>query len=153
MTYGMYINEFSKVFGRWNDYRISEEPTIKKLRSCNARVYEYSDIIVLQSYSTIVAWYDKINEKILVYGYYSATTQQHISKFISDYCSPETVRLNGYCDSNNRVVYAYCLWGCWKRKGNTDTLYYKELDGNKSLITMGLQFLLKNVVSYVDRHF
>jgi len=153
MTYSYYVNEFSRVFNRWNDYRVCEKPVVKKLRSCNARVYDYSDITVLQSYNTIVAWYDKINEKILVYGYYSATTQQHISKFISDYCSTETFRINGYCDSRNRIAYGYGLHGEWKRKGITDTLYFKGFDGHKCEITAGLSAMLEYVVSYVDKHF
>lgn len=152
MTYSMYINEFSRVFERWNDYRISETPIMHKLRHCTATVYEYSDIIVLKSYNTIVAWYDKFNEKLLVYGYYSATTQQHIAKFIADYCSNETFRINGYCDSNNRIAYGYGLHGYWKRKGKTDTVYFKAFNGNKCYITSGLHAMLEYVVSYPEKH-
>lgn len=152
MTYSEYINTFSSVFSRWNDYRISETPIIKRVRYCSAYALEYSDIIALKSYNTIVAWYDKNNEKLLVNGYYSATTQSHISKFMADFCSDQTFRINGYCDSKNRLAYGYGLYGTWKRKGNTDTVYFKGFNGNKCYITSGLNAMLEYVVSYPEKH-
>lgn len=152
MTYSMYINEFSKVFDRWNEYRRNETPIIKRVRYCNAYALEYSDIIVLRSYNTVVAWYDKFNEKLLVYGYYSKTTQSHIAKFVADYCGNEDLRINGYCDSRNRIAYGYGLRGIWKRKGYTDTVYFKSFNGNKSYITSGLTAMLEYVVSYKGKN-
>ena len=61
----------------------------KQLRSCNAYVFETPNYYVLRSYHTIVACirkdcgqsYDFLR---MVYGY-TATSAQHISKFIHDY--------------------------------------------------------------------
>lgn len=68
--------------------------SIRKLRSCQAKVYETSDFYLLQSYNTFVACIDKYTG-ILVdvlrteYGY-TPTSAQHISKFASDYlCIPK----------------------------------------------------------------
>lgn len=60
-----------------------------QLRTCNARVYVYPSIILLQSYNTIVAFIDKEERAIVdvlryVYGY-TATSSQHIAKFKCDY--------------------------------------------------------------------
>ena len=63
----------------------------KRLRTCQAVVYETADLFILQSYSTIVACIDR-NANILydfsrlVYGY-TAITTQHIAKFNHDYCA------------------------------------------------------------------
>lgn len=61
----------------------------KKLRSCQAEVLETKNYYVLRSYNTIVACIRKDNSQAydflrLVYGY-TATSAQHIRKFIHDY--------------------------------------------------------------------
>lgn len=62
----------------------------KRLRTCNAEVYESRNYYILKSYNTIIACIDKNND-ILVdalrteYGY-TSTSSQHISKFEKDYC-------------------------------------------------------------------
>lgn len=61
----------------------------KQLRSCNARVYETENWYILESYRTIVCVISKITHEIydvlrVKYGY-TATSVQHISKFIHDY--------------------------------------------------------------------
>ena len=61
----------------------------KKLRSCNAVVFETENYYILRSYSTVVALIDKENFAgfdflRIVYGY-TATSAQHISKFFHDY--------------------------------------------------------------------
>lgn len=45
-------------------------------------IYTDDNIIELMSYSTIVAKYDRIKEKITVNGFYSNTTLRHIKEFI-----------------------------------------------------------------------
>jgi len=64
----------------------------KKLRSCNALVYETDNFYVLQSYRTVVAVISKATNALYdalrtVYGY-TATSAQHIAKFRNDYGSP-----------------------------------------------------------------
>ena len=41
--------------------------------------------------------------------------------------------------------------GTWKRKGNTDTVYFKGFNGNKCYITSGLHAMLEYVVSYPEK--
>lgn len=62
---------------------------VKKLRSCNAKVYETENWYILQSYETPVAYIWKHGFEIydnlrIEYGY-TATSTQHIAKFIHDY--------------------------------------------------------------------
>lgn len=61
----------------------------KKLRTCNAKVYETRNWYILQSYETPVAYiwkhgYEIYDNLRIEYGY-TATSAQHIAKFIHDY--------------------------------------------------------------------
>lgn len=55
----------------------------RRLYHCKAWIMQsrYSKWIILQSYSTIVAAYDKNTEILWVFDRYSATTSQHVAKF------------------------------------------------------------------------
>lgn len=61
---------------------------ISKLRTCNAEVLASNKYYILKSYRTIIACIDGNGQCYdflrLVYGY-TATSVQHISKFIRDY--------------------------------------------------------------------
>ena len=54
-----------------------------RLYYCKAWIIkpDFSDFIILQSYSTIVATYQYTTNILWVFGYYSATTAQHVAKF------------------------------------------------------------------------
>lgn len=70
----------------------------KRLRTCQAWVYETDNYYLLRSYNTIVALIRKDNKQgydVLrgVYGY-TSTSAQHIAKFFSDY-------------GDRRLVYTY----------------------------------------------
>ena len=54
-----------------------------RLYYCKAWIIkpDFSDFLILQSYSTIVAAYQFSTGILWVFGYYSATTAQHIAKF------------------------------------------------------------------------
>lgn len=54
-----------------------------QLYSCKAWIIkpDFSDFLILQSYSTIVAAYQYSTGILWVFGYYSATTASHIAKF------------------------------------------------------------------------
>ena len=54
-----------------------------QLYSCKAWIIhpDFSDFLILQSYSTIVAAYQFSTGILWVFGYYSATTAQHVAKF------------------------------------------------------------------------
>lgn len=74
-----------------NEFENQNDNMVKvgRLRTCNATVYENDRYIVLISYTTTVAFIDKLEHKAydilrLVYGY-TATSAQHIAKFFSDY--------------------------------------------------------------------
>ena len=140
----MYINLFSKAFDFWNVRRALETPIeVKRLRHCTATVYRYSDIIVLKSYSTIVAWYDIERGVLLVYNYYSPTTQQHICKFMHDYCKGMHTRLNGYV--NSRGIIAYSDNNIYRRKGKSNTIYLQYPNGLKSDNFVVLDYYLNNL--------
>ena len=64
----------------------NEQPTVKPLRSCKADVLFYSNgDIVLRSYATMVCVYIASFRTLYIVDNYSATTSQHIAKFIHDY--------------------------------------------------------------------
>lgn len=54
-----------------------------QLYSCKAWIIhpDFSDFLILQSYSTIVAAYQFSTSILWVFGHYSTTTAQHVAKF------------------------------------------------------------------------
>lgn len=54
-----------------------------RLYYCTAWIIkpDFSDFLILQSYSTIVAAYQFSTGILWVFGYYSTTTAQHVAKF------------------------------------------------------------------------
>lgn len=54
-----------------------------QLYSCKAWIIkpDFSDFLILQSYSTIVAAYQYSTNILWVFGHYSNTTAQHVAKF------------------------------------------------------------------------
>lgn len=54
-----------------------------QLYSCKAWILhpDFSDFLILQSYSTIVAAYQISTGILWVFGHYSTTTAQHVAKF------------------------------------------------------------------------
>lgn len=57
---------------------------VHKLFNCSATVIDCAsaNIIVLKSYNTYVAYYDKDYEYVTVFGNYSTATSQHCRKFV-----------------------------------------------------------------------
>ena len=55
----------------------------ERLNSCEALILhpDFSDFLILQSYSTIVAAYQYSTGILWVFGFYSNTTSQHVAKF------------------------------------------------------------------------
>lgn len=55
----------------------------EQLYSCKAWVFmpDNSDFIILQSYTTIVAVFQRSTGILWVFGFYSNTTAQHVAKF------------------------------------------------------------------------
>lgn len=80
---------------------------VERLRNCQATVYFVDSYIVLKSYNTYVAIYATKTKRLFVNGYYSPTTQQHISKFIAGYCKDIHERLQSYTDGQNRYFFSY----------------------------------------------
>lgn len=73
-----------------NRYSAYSNTQSKRLRSCNAWVYETENYFILRSYNTLVACINKNTDTLsdvlrTVYGY-TSTSAQHISKFNHDYC-------------------------------------------------------------------
>lgn len=67
------LNEYDRVLGRH----------IQQLYNCKAWIFthDYSDFIILQSYTTIVAAFQRTTGILWVFGFYSNTTSQHVAKF------------------------------------------------------------------------
>ena len=66
-----------------SEYNRAVKGQCEQLYYCKAWVYmpDNSDFIILRSYSTIVAAFQRTTGILWVFGYYSATTAQHIAKF------------------------------------------------------------------------
>lgn len=66
-----------------NQYSLSVGGHESRLYYCKAWIIhpDFSDFIILRSYSTIVAAYQFSTGILWVFGYYSATTAQHVAKF------------------------------------------------------------------------
>ena len=66
-----------------SDYNRAVKVQVEQLYYCKAWVYmpDNSDFIILRSYSTIVAAYQRTTGILWVFDYYSATTAQHVAKF------------------------------------------------------------------------
>lgn len=67
------LNKYDRVLGSH----------IQQLYNCKAWIFmhEYSDFIILQSYTTIVAAFQRTTGILWVFGFYSNTTSQHVAKF------------------------------------------------------------------------
>ena len=80
MTYNTRSEIESAVFDAYNKTPIS---LAERLYSCKAWVFDPSnyDFVILQSYSTIVAAFQRSTGILWVFDFYSHTTAQHISKF------------------------------------------------------------------------
>ena len=67
----------------FSEYNRTVKGRVEQLYSCKAWVYipDNSDFIILQSYSTIVAAYQRTTRILWVFDFYSRTTAQHVAKF------------------------------------------------------------------------
>ena len=66
-----------------SDYNRVVKGQCEQLYNCKAWIFipDNSDFIILQSYSTIVAAFQRTTGIVWVFDYYSNTTSQHIAKF------------------------------------------------------------------------
>lgn len=66
-----------------SEYNRAVKGQCKQLYSCKARIIapDNSDFIILQSYTTIVAAFQRTTGILWVFGFYSNTTSQHVAKF------------------------------------------------------------------------
>ena len=66
-----------------SEYNRTVKGQIERLYNCKAWVYmpDNSDFIILRSYSTIVAAFQRTTGILWVFDYYSTTTAQHVAKF------------------------------------------------------------------------
>lgn len=65
------------------EYNRAVKGQVEQLYYCKAWVFmpDNSDYLILQSYSTIVAAFQRTTGILWVFGFYSNTTVQHIAKF------------------------------------------------------------------------
>lgn len=66
-----------------SEYNRAVKGQVERLYNCKAWVYMpcNSDFIILRSYSTIVAAFQRTTGILWVFGFYSNTTVQHVAKF------------------------------------------------------------------------
>lgn len=66
-----------------SDYNRAVKGQCKQLYHCKAWIFmpDNSDFMILQSYSTIVAAFQRTTGILWVFDYYSNTTSQHVAKF------------------------------------------------------------------------
>ena len=66
-----------------NEYNRAVKGQVEQLYYCKAWIFmpDNSDFMILQSYSTIVAAFQRTTGILWVFGRYSNTTSQHIAKF------------------------------------------------------------------------
>lgn len=66
-----------------NEYDCVLGSHIEQLYGCKAWIFmhDYSDFTILQSYTTIVAAFQRSTGILWVFGFYSNTTAQHVAKF------------------------------------------------------------------------
>lgn len=66
-----------------SEYNRAVKGQCKQLYLCKAWIFmpDNSDFIILQSYSTIVAAFQRTTGILWVFGFYSNTTASHIAKF------------------------------------------------------------------------
>lgn len=66
-----------------SEYNRAASGHVEQLYNCKAWIVnpDNSDFIILQSYSTIVAAFQRTTGILWVFGFYSNTTSQHIAKF------------------------------------------------------------------------
>lgn len=66
-----------------SEYNRAAKGHFEQLYKCKAWIFtpDNSDFIILQSYSTIVAAFQRTTGILWVFDYYSNTTSQHIAKF------------------------------------------------------------------------
>ena len=98
----------------FSDYDRAVKGQVEQLYYCKAWVYmpDNSDFIILQSYSTIVAAFQRSTGILWVFGFYSNTTAKHIAKFRNwiryEYRTgwnyPGTVRLYNDCKTGKRAA-------------------------------------------------
>lgn len=66
-----------------SEYNRAVKGQVEQLYYCKAWIFmsDNSDFIILRSYSTIVAAFQRSTGILWVFGFYSNTTAQHITKF------------------------------------------------------------------------
>lgn len=66
-----------------SDYNRAVKGQCKQLYSCKAWIFtpDNSDFVILQSYTTIVAAFQRSAGILWVFDHYSNTTSQHVAKF------------------------------------------------------------------------
>lgn len=66
-----------------NEYHNTVKGQVEQLHNCKAWIFtpDNSDFLILQSYATIAAAFQRTTGILWVFGFYNNTTAQHIAKF------------------------------------------------------------------------
>lgn len=97
-----------------SEYNRAAKGQCKQLYSCKAWIItpDNSDFIILQSYTTIVAAFQRTTGILWVFGFYSNTSSQHVAKFKNwiryrfqtGWNYPEKVNLYNYSRTGKRAA-------------------------------------------------
>lgn len=105
-------------------------PIFRRLRNCNAVVMYTRRYIALMSYRTVVAVYDDYTGRLLINGWYSRTTSQHIAKFKHDFIPNDITILYREPVYGNVLCTAFDMHGVWKKSKN-NSLFFRRDDGSR----------------------
>lgn len=144
---GITLDEWQRQFTVMWDYYLRSIGTqsyddTTQLYHCTADLEIYRDYVLLTSYSTLVAIYHIPSKTVLIRGRYSATTDQHVHKFLKwlrTYQYEVQYTVFDYVKSNREI--GYDLWDCGVIK------YYKR-DGVCYTDRSGERYPLRRVPCY-----
>ncbi len=67
------------------DFTVSSRIRLKYCFYGQCRAFQINNTVFLQSYRTLVAFYDKDTHQFYIDGLYSTTTRRHINAFLQEY--------------------------------------------------------------------
>lgn len=131
MSFADWHLQHRSVFHDWEMHTMIGERDECRLYNCQARIFINGGYVLLRSYSTNVAVYHDSSKTLLVCGRnpserWSATTDQHIAKFIRwlrDHEYPLQFVLWDYVKSGNVIGYDHWERGTFKAYENRGVQY------------------------------
>lgn len=67
------------------DFTVSSKWRLKYCPYGQCRAFQINNVVFLQSYRTLVAFYDEDSKQFYIDGLYSTTTRRHINAFLQEF--------------------------------------------------------------------